>query len=292
MFCGCICHCKCNCQCVYPCKGDCEDSYISRSRNLVVCIDGTSNQFGPNNTNVVEICNRIVKNSSSNPQLTYYNSGIGTYARPSLYPLMYWQQALGRTFDLAFAWRFERIVQGAYRWLSDHYKPGDKIYLFGFSRGAHQVRVLAGMIKKVGLMYAGNVEQIPFAYELYSAKDDEKIPQIGDALSLSNRQMTVELDEDLAKRFKETFSRNIGVHFLGAWETVTSIGFRWREPLPEMTSCDHICFFRHALALDEHRVKFLPFYVHGGLSQSESQHIKEVWYAGSHSDVYRRWQSR
>ncbi|KAJ7097685.1 hypothetical protein C8R44DRAFT_643151, partial [Mycena epipterygia] len=244
-------------------------------KNLVVCIDGTDNQFGVKNTNVVEICNRITKNSPSKPQLTYYNSGIGTYARPSLYSFAYWQQALGSKVDLAFAWRFERIVQGAYRWLSDHYQPGDKIYLFGFSRGAHQVRVLAGMIKKVGLMYGGNVEQIPFAYKLYLSKDHD--PAAG-ALNL---------------KFKGTFSRDTGVHFLGAWESVTSTGLSWREPLPEMTSCDHICFFRHALAMDEHRVKFLPFYVNGAnlpgqksTAMAESEHVKEVWFAGSHSDVY------
>ncbi|KAJ7888373.1 hypothetical protein B0H14DRAFT_2337238, partial [Mycena olivaceomarginata] len=253
-------------------------------RNLVVCIDGTQNKFGDNNTNVVEICNRVVKNSSSNPQLTYYNSGIGTYARPSFYPGLDVWKAFGSSLDLAFALKFEKIVQGAYRWLSDHYQPGDKIYLFGrfeyilllptgFSRGAHQIRVLAGMISKVGLMYSGNISQIPLCVH------GHWLPQLSETKMIS------------VLEFKKTFSRRIGVHFLGTWETVTSIGFRWREPLPNMTSADHICFFRHALALDEHRIKFLPFYVNGGLSQPSSpmeqqEHIKEVWFAGSHSDVY------
>ncbi|KAF8878556.1 hypothetical protein BD779DRAFT_1772141 [Infundibulicybe gibba] len=49
-------------------------------RALVVCLDGTSNQFGRNNTNVIELYDRIVKSEN---QLTYYNSGIGTYAKPS-----------------------------------------------------------------------------------------------------------------------------------------------------------------------------------------------------------------
>jgi hypothetical protein len=44
-----------------------------------------------------------------------------------------------------------------------------------------------------------NTETIFSAYELYSAADDEKIPQIGDALSLSNRQVTVEFDEVSSK---------------------------------------------------------------------------------------------
>jgi hypothetical protein len=52
----------------------------------------------------------------------------------------------------------------------------------------------------------------------------------------------------------------------------------------------HVCVFRHALALDERRVKFLPEYVNGGLGpkangNQEASDVKEVWFAGSHSDV-------
>ena len=55
----------------------------------------------------------------------------------------------------------------------------------------------------------------------------------------------------------------------------------------------HVCKFRHALALDERRVKFLPEYVNGGLgplpndgaSALKRCDVKEVWFAGSHSDV-------
>ena len=57
----------------------------------------------------------------------------------------------------------------------------------------------------------------------------------------------------------------------------------------------HVCYFRHALALHERRVKFLPEYVRGGLGpepeiassdKSKALHTKEVWFAGSHSDMY------
>ena len=54
----------------------------------------------------------------------------------------------------------------------------------------------------------------------------------------------------------------------------------------------HVCFFRHALALDERRVKFLPEYAYGGTSQGPADpgarnpgHTKEVWFAGTHSDM-------
>ena len=48
----------------------------------------------------------------------------------------------------------------------------------------------------------------------------------------------------------------------------------------------HVCKFRHALALDERRVKFLPEYANGGHGPKETDgDVKEVWFAGSHSDV-------
>ncbi|KAG8795942.1 hypothetical protein FRC12_007755 [Ceratobasidium sp. 428] len=70
-------------------------------RKLIVCIDGTSNQFSEKNTNVVELYSRIKKDKN---QLTYYNSGIGTYAKPSWRSYAYMKQVLSNIVDLAIAW--------------------------------------------------------------------------------------------------------------------------------------------------------------------------------------------
>ncbi|KAK7442752.1 hypothetical protein VKT23_015999 [Stygiomarasmius scandens] len=77
---------------------------------------------------------------------------------------------------MGIAWNFKKIVLSAYEWLSENYQDGDRIFFFGFSRGAYQVRVLAGMIEKVGLLHKGNKDQIPFAYELYLATTQIKEP--------------------------------------------------------------------------------------------------------------------
>ncbi len=53
------------------------------------------------NTNVIELYARIIKDDT---QLTYYNSGIGTYARPSVASFRYWRQVLSNKVDLAIAW--------------------------------------------------------------------------------------------------------------------------------------------------------------------------------------------
>jgi hypothetical protein len=101
-----------------------------KGRNLIVCIDGTSNQFGEKvcsevfhslydcstphsqNTNVIELYSQIVKDEGDH-QLTYYNSGIGTYAKPSWWTFNRWKLALYNTIDLAIAW-YEDIASNNY----------------------------------------------------------------------------------------------------------------------------------------------------------------------------------
>ncbi|KAJ7301375.1 hypothetical protein DFH08DRAFT_103192 [Mycena albidolilacea] len=279
--CKCACQCPHQCWCISGCAGTCyepSDTRIkSRSRNLVVSIDGTSNQFGPHNTNVVELHSRIVKDPEdpSKVQLTFYVSGIGTYVPPSMWSLASWKQSIANKIDLAVAWNFKKHVQDAYQWLADHYKPGDVIFLFGFSRGAYQVRALAGMITTMGLVYSGNQRLIPFAYELYANRHKGR--------AIDDHKLAAEL----CTHFKKTFSREVRIHFIGAWDTVSSVGVFRGQPLPLTTSADHVCHFRHALALDERRVRFLPEYVRNSLSQDKELRgtIKEVWFAGTHSDI-------
>ncbi|KAF8704373.1 hypothetical protein RHS03_06057, partial [Rhizoctonia solani] len=230
-----------------------QDTSKSKPRKLIVCIDGTSNQFSEKNTHVVELYSRIEKDET---QLTYYNSGVGTYARPFWWSFAYQKQQILNQIDLAIAWKvaqstdqsfqqltqfnrnFEKVILGAYRWLADTYKPGDQIFLFGFSRGAYQVRTLAAMIEVVGLIYPGNQEQIPFAWSIYSKEDPS------------------------AAQFKEAFCRQkVSLYFVGVWDTVASVGIFPRKPFPLTDKCKHITHFRHALALDELRVKFLPEHI-------------------------------
>ncbi|KZV60619.1 WD40 repeat-like protein [Peniophora sp. CONT] len=314
-------------------------------RNLIVCIDGTSNQFGEKNTNVIELYNLIQKGEGDN-QHTWYNSGIGTYARPSWKSLSWYKKVLSHKIDLAIAWNFENIVIDAYRWLSETYKDGDCIFLFGFSRGAYQVRTLSAMIDKVGLIHRGNEKQIPFAYQWYAdpksdVKGAKRPSSVGTHSPLPADSGARPIET--AKRFKEVFSREVKVHFVGAWDTVSSIGvIRGRKLLPNtIDGMLHVCYFRHALALDERRVKFLPEYTYGGTALkpqklsdhkdagdtedadnakkaggekkagdsgteagdaknvgdiensgdrekaegTEGVHTKEVWFAGTHSDI-------
>ncbi|KAG8900190.1 hypothetical protein FRB99_006190 [Tulasnella sp. 403] len=204
-------------------------------RNLIVCFDGTGNSFDDENTNVVRIFSALEK-QRTDKQLCYYQPGIGTYNPPNSMwsPLT---QKITKLLDEGFAWYLDGHIMGGYRFLMENYTKGDKIYLFGFSRGAYTARCLAGMLHKVGLLPKSNEEQVSFAYEKY--KD------------------TSEKGRKRAEGFKAAFSTDVDIEFVGVWDTVASVGFFGRH-LPFTSSNTIIRTFRHALALDEHRAKFKP----------------------------------
>src|ERR1700688_4543963 len=111
---------------------------ISR-KNLVVCCDGTGNKYGDDNSNVVKLYTCLRENAQ---QLTYYHPGVGTMGDPRHTSRL--AEEASRIGGLAFGMGFIDCVSDAYRFLMDHHADGDRIYLFGFSRGAYAVRALAG----------------------------------------------------------------------------------------------------------------------------------------------------
>jgi uncharacterized protein (DUF2235 family) len=60
-------------------------------------------------------------------------------------------------------------MQG-YKFLMEYYEEGDKIYIFGFSRGAFIARFLARMLSQIGLLSKGNEQLLPFAYSNFLGK--------------------------------------------------------------------------------------------------------------------------
>jgi uncharacterized protein (DUF2235 family) len=127
-------------------------------------------------------------------------------------------------------------IKDAYRFLMQNYREGDRICLFGFSRGAYTVRCLAGMLHKVGLLPASNGAQVNFAYDFY--KDDS------------------ENGWKMSAQFKRTFCTTVDVYFVGVWDCVASVGFIPRKLPFSKSPTNSIHHFRHAIALDEHRSKF------------------------------------
>ncbi|KAJ7476107.1 hypothetical protein FB451DRAFT_267328 [Mycena latifolia] len=101
---ACQCHCTCRVHCSCLGKNCDSNCYKIPTRNLIVSIDGTSNQFGLYNTHVVELHKHIRKDDPMKKQLAFYVSGIGTFAPPSFWFFSYWKQRIGNAVDLAIAW--------------------------------------------------------------------------------------------------------------------------------------------------------------------------------------------
>ncbi|KAL4252473.1 hypothetical protein ABKN59_002784 [Abortiporus biennis] len=204
------------------------------ARTIVLCFDGTGDQFDGDNSNVVQLL-AMLKKDDHHEQLVYYQAGIGTYTDP-LFALPV-SNGMSLILDQMLAWNLASHIKDGYAYLMQNYQRGDKICIFGFSRGAYTARALAGMLHKVGLLPIYNHQQLPFAYEMYVREDEE-------GLTLSHM-------------FKKTFCRDVSVEFLGVWDTVASVGLLPKY-LPFVHENTGIRSLRHALALDERRVKFLP----------------------------------
>ncbi|KAF2663782.1 hypothetical protein BT63DRAFT_444260 [Microthyrium microscopicum] len=198
-------------------------------RTLVICLDGTGDQFDEDNSNIVYFVSCLMKHTPER-QVTYYQSGIGTYGKGGL------RNGIGAAADMAVGSGLGVHICDAYQFLMENYRAGDKICLFGFSRGAYTVRCLAGMLHKVGLLPASNKSQVNFAYEFY--KDDS---DAGWGMSWD---------------FKRTFCTDVNVYFVGVFDCVASVGFIPRKLPFSKSPTNSVHYFRHAMALDEHRAKF------------------------------------
>jgi uncharacterized protein (DUF2235 family) len=220
--------------------------------------------------------------------LTISQAGIGTYIDNQISNslagnmLTSVSTSIKETIDQMFGTTFARHLVAGYRFLMKFYAPGDKIYIFGFSRGAYTARVLAGMINKIGLLSRGNEEMVQFAW--YKFSDFQRSQEAGDSQEFKDME-----------KFKETFCREeVTVYFLGLFDCVNSVAqfevplfkkrIRW-APLPPAM---HI---RHAVSINERRVKFKPALFLTDPRRQVDAHIKEVWFAGNHGDIGGGWPS-
>ncbi|TKA29810.1 hypothetical protein B0A50_03174 [Salinomyces thailandicus] len=205
------------------------NSYRPKGRTIVVALDGTGDSFDADNSNIVELVQCLKKDSPR--QITYYQSGIGTYDGGGI------KGGFSASMDMSIGSGLGLHVKDAYNFLMQTYKEGDKICLFGFSRGSYTCRCLAGMLHKVGLLPAHNGAQVPFAYKFY--KDDS------------------DYGWRMSRDFRKAFCVDVSVYFMGLFDCVASVGLIPRKlPLENSASSSKTGYFRHAMALDEHRAKF------------------------------------
>lgn len=229
------------------------------AKNIVICCDGTACEFGDRNSNVVKLYALLTKSPA---QSTYYHPGLGTMgSRLALTKFTRWWT---RLLGLAFGYGLMSNISDAYGFLMDEYDEGDFVFLFGFSRGAYTVRALAALLHMFGLIRRGNLALVPYILKTFRAK-------------IRNRHVF-----EIADGFKQTYSSECRPHFLGAWDTVSSVGWIY-DPLhlPYTVRNPDVKICRHAISIDERRCAFRQ-----NLWEAQNgQDSKQVWFAGTHSDM-------
>ena len=224
-------------------------------RNIVVCCDGTGNEYGRHNTNVVKLYEALVRDTN---QIAFYDPGVGTFSFLGI-PL---GRRVGLLLGQAFGAGLQQNVEDAYRYLMDRFLPDDRIFLFGFSRGAYTVRALAGMLNLCGLLQKGSVNLLPYASRIYNNRDQHNV----------------------APGFKRAFCHECRPYFIGVWDTVGSMGWFWGRKFFDATLHHDIAYGYHAVSVDERRKKF-PVSLWNEAAKSDRQTIEQVWFPGVHSDV-------
>jgi len=255
-------------------------------KNVIVCCDGTGNEFSDDNSNVVKLYTCLIVDRE---QVAYYHPGVGTMGSPNETTRVgkKWSKITG----LAFGSGFQANVADAYRFLMDNYADGDRIYLFGFSRGAYTVRALAGALYMFGLLCPGNEGHLPYLLQMFSDESRRSYNKGG--------VHTLQVDPT-AEAFRETFSRTVPIHFVGVWDTVSSIGWIY-DPVKLLFDGQNPVMRkgRHAVSVDERRCFFqdnlwgkaLPLERTRVLennyaaARDQQQDIVQAWFPGVHSDV-------
>lgn len=238
-------------------------------KRIVICCDGTWNSSDQTDarTNVQKLWDFVREADDQGvPQARRYYPGVGTR----------WGEWLRGG---ALGWGLSWNVTEAYRECVALFEPGDQLFLFGFSRGAYTARSLAGLIRNSGIVRREHPDQLDAAYELYRDRKETSRPRRHEAVE-----------------FRQRYSHETRITFIGVWDTVGSLGipkigmgivnalFRDRWNFHDVDLSTTVDFAYQALAIDERRGLFSPT-VWKQQPNVQNQTLEQVWFAGVHSDV-------
>lgn len=251
-------------------------------KRIAMFLDGTWNE-PDDNTNVWRT--RLLvsdTDTAGNAQEPYYEVGVGT-------------KRLERLRGGALGHGLDANVRHAYQWLMSRYEPSDKVYLFGFSRGAYTARSLAGLISRCGLLLPGASFSVPQLFDRYRAGDE--VPPLYRLYSgeYPPGQWTAE------DRLLKAQSRRVYIEFIGVWDTVGALGV----PMGDIRGLSRRSYYFHntnpsaiyrrmyqALAIDENRGPYQASL--WTLFQPEGepvptlkryQTLEQRWFVGAHCNV-------
>jgi uncharacterized protein (DUF2235 family) len=232
------------------------------SKNIVVFSDGTGQKGGVgSNTNVYKLFNMVEDRTER--QIAFYDPGLGTD----------WRKISG----LIAGRGFSKNILDCYRFIFENFEAEDKVFLFGFSRGAATVRSLSGFIHLFGILPKSRPDLIPQAFKIYHIKDQKLREQKASAFVEKHHTMWCK------------------INFLGVWDTVAALGLPvvWLSYLIDkffphrfhsFDLSESVEYARQALSIDEERKSFLPV-LWNTIENGSDKRMKQVWFAGVHTDV-------
>lgn len=269
-------------------------------KNILVFADGTGNEGGllpdESRTNVYKLyrATRTGPESNIDPkeQLAIYIPGIGT-PTPGHDSKRY-QTKL--TLQQMFGFGITEKIADCYVALMGIWQPGDRIYLFGFSRGAYTARCLAHVLEACGMP---TKERDGTALSL----DPKSLRAIAkEAVSCiyilgmpRNEAKTAERAQSFRNAHASQVGRDAGAsaYFIGIWDAVAAIG--WQRFFPDWTYDRHftsdVQYARHLQSIDEGRKDFkrVPWGGSGTVKwpdrKNEPEQFDQIWFAGNHADI-------
>jgi uncharacterized protein (DUF2235 family) len=266
-------------------------------KNIVICCDGTGNEINTTISNVLKLYRVLEKDEG---QRVYYRPGVGTVGLQST-----WQRLKQETYGvlgLATGAGLDEDTLAIYRFLCETYQDGDRVWLFGFSRGAYTVRVLAAFIQVIGLLPPDQSDLAGYAFSAY--KNASANSQSADGRSSDSQNADSKARTFLNEAWH--FSRVAGgyhvpIEFMGVWDTVASIIVPRQDKflldlqtLVYTRTNPSVKKFRQAISIDERRRMFRlnrwiePQKYRSNIfdpSTAIDQDIRQVRFAGVHADI-------
>ena len=268
-------------------------------KNIVLCADGTgNNDVKARGTNVFKLYEAIDRNghksdSTATPQVAFYDDGVGT---SKFIPL--------RLLGGAIGWGFSQNVKDLYTELARAYELGDRIYLFGFSRGAYTVRTLAGLIQCCGVLDVRDFDEkqvedsVEDCWQEFRKVAFTRVENSDARRSQGPKSLKPPMDETpkLERNAQTGVSvyRNVKIEFLGVWDTVSAIGAPTVElrrlvnaiyptTFSELTVGPGVKKACHAISIDDERLTFYPELWNE--QDGKDERVLQIWFPGVHSNV-------
>ena len=259
------------------------------TKTICIFSDGTGQAGGVNPINWTNVYRLFVATRDVDPpgQLCFYDPGLG--ANPDTGETRGLFQRARDWLAQATGLGITENIVDCYAALLLSYEPGDRIVLFGFSRGAYTVRSLGGVLGLCGI--PPGLPKVAGWQDFADAIKEPGLRGLADE-AVSGVYMIEDKDERLAAA--ATFRRAHGCtpcppYFVGVWDTVRALGLpaigstparhKFHDPLLNRA----VRHGRQALAIDENRLVFAPeLWDENGAPPGQ---IRQVWFAGVHTDI-------